>query len=434
MLLPHPVVLRASATIVALFTLVAAARAGGLDPGLCHATTGRASIPSNFGVDACFDGAHLTLRNSITLALDASKSGDVANPSRRESDYGLAADAERLKSNDPTIFLPGDELVFPVGSGAGTVGIRGSSDNGFYAIATTIADFFPGKPNAIVGVFTGFVSEINDDFTQYHTCLAGKNWFAQLGCRALLVRNVTFAAGRGVVSGGAKSALGAILSGYTWSKWVSANVADAGASLHQSGLIRIAAASRSPGGTAPPPSTTTSATPGKPPANSAPARGDHALRTPVDLCAIAAIRRYVASVYQTSEPVACAPETTRVSGETPPTADDNWYFPTIPNSGSPDTGDGRISVEIFNDHTQYTSHFWQDQLADQASQPQRVRSAGGLNGVRASWAFGYILTTPYGATQDLQVFVFADLDGQTLPNAEDVAKTVATLVETAAFQ
>ncbi|MGO9955395.1 MAG: hypothetical protein ACLP50_05355, partial [Solirubrobacteraceae bacterium] len=128
-------------------------------------------------------------------------------------------------------------------SGAGTVGIRGSSDNGFYAIATTIADFFPGKPNAIVGAFTAFVSEINDDFTQYHTCLAGKNWFAQLGCRVLLVRDVTFAAGRGIVSGGAKAALGAILSGYTWSKWVSANVSDAAASFHETGLVRIAAAS-----------------------------------------------------------------------------------------------------------------------------------------------------------------------------------------------
>ena len=54
------------------------------------------------------------------------------------------------------------------------VGIRGSSDNGFYAIATTIASFFPGKPNAIVGAFTAFVAEINNDFNQYHACLAAK--------------------------------------------------------------------------------------------------------------------------------------------------------------------------------------------------------------------------------------------------------------------
>jgi hypothetical protein len=242
MLVPHRLTHTALAAVALALALSVTARAGGLDPGLCRSVSARADIPSNFGVDACFDGSELTLRNSITLVLDASKTGDVGNPTRRESDYGLAADAERLKSTDPDVFLPGDELIYPVGPAAGTVGIRSSTDNGFYAIATTIADFFPGKPNAIVGAFTAFVSEIDDDFTQYHACLVGKNWFAQLGCRALLVRNVTFAAGRGGVSGGAKAALATILSAATWSKWVSANTSDLAASLHESGLIRIAPA------------------------------------------------------------------------------------------------------------------------------------------------------------------------------------------------
>jgi hypothetical protein len=242
MLVPTRLARTAVTAVAVSLALSATVHAGGLDPGLCHSESGRANIPSNFGVDSCFDGSKLTLRNSITLVLNASKTGDVGDPTRHESDYGLAADAERLKSSDPDVFLPGDELVYPVGAGAGTVGIRGSSDNGFYAIATTVAAFFPGKPNAIVGAFTAFVSEIDQDFTQYHMCLVGKNWFAQLGCRALLTRNVTFAAGRGVVSGGAKAALATILSAATWSKWVSATTSDAAASLHQSGLIRIAPA------------------------------------------------------------------------------------------------------------------------------------------------------------------------------------------------
>jgi hypothetical protein len=246
MLVPRRLARTAAAVVALALALSVTARAGGLDPGLCHSVSARADIPSNFGVDACFDGSKLTLRNSITLVLNASKTGDVGNPTRRESDYGLAADAERLKSSDPDVFLPGDELIYPVGAAAGTVGIRSSTDNGFYAIATTIADFFPGKPNAIVGAFTAFVSEIDDDFTQYQTCLVGKNWFAQLGCRALLIRNVTFAAGRGVLSGGAKAALAAILSAGTWSKWVSADTSDVAASLHESGLIRIAAAATPP--------------------------------------------------------------------------------------------------------------------------------------------------------------------------------------------
>lgn len=216
----------------------------GVNPGLCRSTPMRASIPSNFGVDACFDGSALTLRDSTTLVIEVSKSGDVGNPSRTESDYGLAADAERLKSSDPNIFLPGDQLRFPVGAGSGSVSIRSSSDNGFYAIATTIAAFLPGKPNQVVGAFTALVSELDDDFTQYRTCLVGKNWLGQLGCQALLERNVTFAIGRAGISGFGKDVIGAVLSPATWAKWVSANVSDAAASLHDSGLIRISAAPR----------------------------------------------------------------------------------------------------------------------------------------------------------------------------------------------
>jgi len=176
----------------------------GLDPGLCHSTTARADIPSNFGVDACFDGTKLTLRNSTTLVLNASRTGDVGNPTRHEGDYGLAADAERRHASDPDVFLPGDELIFRVGSGAGTVSIRSSHDNGYYAIATTIADFFPLKSTAIVNAFSGLVAELNDDFAQYHSCMAKNDWLGQIGCHALLVRNVTFAAGRAAISGTAK--------------------------------------------------------------------------------------------------------------------------------------------------------------------------------------------------------------------------------------
>jgi len=190
-------------TSVGLGAMFANAQAG-LDPGLCHSTTARADIPSNFGVDACFDGTKLTLRNSTTLVLNASRTGDVGNPTRHEGDYGLAADAERRHASDPDVFLPGDELIFRVGSGAGTVSIRSSHDNGYYAIATTIADFFPLKSTAIVNAFSGLVAELNDDFAQYHSCMAKNDWLGQIGCHALLVRNVTFAAGRAAISGTAK--------------------------------------------------------------------------------------------------------------------------------------------------------------------------------------------------------------------------------------
>jgi hypothetical protein len=224
------------------FSLLAATANAGPDAGLCHMVHGRAAIPGNFGTDACFDGSHLVLRNQLALVLSASKSGDVGNPKRQEGDLGLAADAERLHSHDPGILLPGDKLTYPVGSGAGTVKIRGSQDNGFYAIATTIADFFPGKPAAWVNAFTGLVAELNDDYAKYQKCIVGKNWIGQLGCDAIRTRDVNFAVARAGVTGFSRPLIQAILAPVTWGKWFDATVRDSKASLSQSGLIRISAA------------------------------------------------------------------------------------------------------------------------------------------------------------------------------------------------
>jgi hypothetical protein len=150
--------------------------------------------------------------------------------------------AERLHSHDPGIFLPGDKLTYPVGSGAGSVEIRGSQDNGFYAIATTIADFFPGKPAGWVNAFTGLVDELNDAYANYRRCIAGKNWIGQLGCDALRTRDVNFAVARAGVTGFSDNLIQAILAPATWGKWFDASVRDSKASLSQSGLIRIVAA------------------------------------------------------------------------------------------------------------------------------------------------------------------------------------------------
>jgi hypothetical protein len=226
---------------------VAAGNAGaGVDKGLCHFTQARADIPANFGVDVCFDARNAILRNQLTLVLDASKSGDIGNPSREESDLGLAAAAERVHSHDRDIFLPGDKLTYPVGSGAGTLKVQNSKDNGFYAIATTIAAFFPGKPAAWVNSFTALVAELDADNAHYAKCIAGKNFLGQLGCEAIRARDVTFAAGRAGLSGSGNNLVQAILSPATWTKWVDANVHDLKASLGQSGVIRIAAESRQP--------------------------------------------------------------------------------------------------------------------------------------------------------------------------------------------
>jgi hypothetical protein len=155
----------------------------------------------------------------------------------------------------------------------------------------------------------------------------------------------------------------------------------------------------------------------------------------VDLCSIAGVKALVASAYHVTEgPVACGASKVHVARDTPPLASENWYFPNIPNSGSPETGEGRVIVEIFNDQTQNNAHFWQKQLSFLETHPNTVRAAGRINGVAALWIDDFTLVTPFGAHQDLQVTVYPDLDGQQLPNAEGDAVKVVRLVESSAFR
>jgi hypothetical protein len=219
----------AAITALTLALVPAAASASGLNTGLCQSTPSRVSIPSNFAVDACFDGSHLVIENTTSLVLDADQSGSVGNPKREETDDGLAAVATRAYTNgDPHIFLPGDKLTFPVGSGSGALTLYKASpdDNSFDALATTIAAFIPFKSTGIVSAFTGLVTELNSDFVQYQECMTGKNWLGQAGCKVLLARNVAFAGGRATLSGFGSVAIADVLSAATWSKWFDAQVDD----------------------------------------------------------------------------------------------------------------------------------------------------------------------------------------------------------------
>lgn len=204
--------------------LVPAAASAGPAGGLCRMDTARGEIPASFAVDGCFDGKRLVLRNTLSLALTPLRSGDVSASTTESTDFGLAALATRSVAGDEVIFLPGDKLTFPIGAGVAKVGLKGSKHGGFFALATTLATFFPFKTGAAYESFTTMVTELGDVLEQYRTCLDGKNWLAQLGCRALFVRNVEFALTRAAVSGLAKGALEAVLSGVTFTKWADAQV------------------------------------------------------------------------------------------------------------------------------------------------------------------------------------------------------------------
>lgn len=241
----------ATVLVSSLLLVLAPAASAGPDPYLCNMTVARGAIPSSFAAQACFDGRALTISNDLSIPMSVQVRGDVGNPTRTETDYGIAAEATRAVSTDPRILLPGDTLRFPIGSGAAELRLTAGRYADFYVLASTIADFLPGGASADVQAVTTLVKEINEDFTKYHECedRAGHSFVHKAGCHLVLVRNVNFAIGRAGVSGLASGALGAIVSATTFSKWVSASTGNVKALLH-SGTIRIAAVSST--GSAPP--------------------------------------------------------------------------------------------------------------------------------------------------------------------------------------
>lgn len=201
--------------------------------------TTRGSVPAAFAVDACFDGSDLKMRNQLTLALTPVNTGEIEHFKTSHSDYGLAALATRALGGDEQLFLPGDTVTFRVGVGSASAAVKGSQYGGFYALATTLATFVPGKTAGAVGAFTDMIKELDDVFTKYRNCLDGRNWVSQLKCRAIFVRDVQFAIARAGVKGLAKEALNVILSGVSFTKWADAQVPEVRKVLN-SGRIRLA--------------------------------------------------------------------------------------------------------------------------------------------------------------------------------------------------
>jgi hypothetical protein len=259
----------ATLTTLAVAFGATAADAKGLNTGLCHSAPARVSIPGNFAVDACFDGSHLVLKNTTTLVLDAFPSGSLGTPTVQEGDQSIGASATRAyTAGDSHIFLPGDTLTFPVSSGSGSVQLRIAPgfDNRFYFFATSIDQWMPFKSTAVVDAVTGFVDELNSDFSQYATCMSSNGWLGQIGCKALLARNVTYAAGRFSVKSAiafGPATIGLIVSAATWSKWVYDDVGNLGAVLERENSYLLNVAATSPSS----PTSSTSSSSSPPPAS-----------------------------------------------------------------------------------------------------------------------------------------------------------------------
>jgi hypothetical protein len=252
------------------FTLAAPAPvAAGPAPGLCAGDATRGTVPADFALDACVNGTGVWVRNNLTIPVHLATSGSAGTPAPISLNQTVAAVVTRIKHPEPLQLMPSDLVYIPAGAGNMTVTIASTDAGGLYALALTASTFIPA--GAAVQVYQAgaeFVTEIADVYGQYRDCLVGKNWIGQLGCDALLTRNVTFAIGRGVANGLAKGLLNVFLTTGAFLKWADTQVPDVASIIHGSRTISLSPAL--PPAT-PPPATPPPAKP--PPATPPPAPG-----------------------------------------------------------------------------------------------------------------------------------------------------------------
>ncbi len=198
--------------------------------GLCDEDTQRGSTPSDFALDACFDGETMHIRNQIKFPIAYEGTGDVGVAKRTSTDFGLTAMATRTQ-DEPRRILPGDTVHIPVGAGSARFLLRGSNSTTFYFVAKVIETYFPvptKNAKEFYDAFAGMVSELSAGFDQYRDCLVGASFLDQLGCRATFLGDATFAVSRAgfktisaiELKEIAKKALGAIIGSYELASWV----------------------------------------------------------------------------------------------------------------------------------------------------------------------------------------------------------------------
>jgi hypothetical protein len=138
---------------------------------------------------------------------------------------------------------------------------------------------------------------------------------------------------------------------------------------------------------------------------------------------------YAAYGAEESNEVACEPDPA-VEGDL---AVANWWFPGIAASALNHGGAGRINVTVLTDKTPYVDSFWEQQKEFLSSEPEMVEvSSERPNGHEALWINREEMVTEVGE-DDIQVWVYPDLDNEVLPTAEEYAAKVTEEAEAKAF-
>jgi hypothetical protein len=176
-----------TALALAAAAFAPAAHAGGPDTTLCHMNASRVKIPSNFTVDACFDGTILTLRNRTSATLRVYAVGDIQRGIRNADSPNLASLLTTI-STDTDVLPPSSYLQLWLGSGATDIEMEVDTQANFrYDLSELLIGYIPGAPGAIVGVWTDIASAVEDilaEFAARARCAAGASWLKGIECAA----------------------------------------------------------------------------------------------------------------------------------------------------------------------------------------------------------------------------------------------------------
>jgi uncharacterized membrane protein YgcG len=180
----------AAATLVAM-TFAPAANAGGPDGTLCRQDTSRVHIPSDFTVNACFDGQTLSLRDRTSAVLRVYSAGDVQSSSRFATTPSASTLLTTLITEGDTI-PPDSELQLRIGSGTADVQIEvATKANRSYDLYALLLSYLPGVSS--YEDVAAAEESISADIANAQTCEAHASWLGKIGCAAGLDANLQFA-------------------------------------------------------------------------------------------------------------------------------------------------------------------------------------------------------------------------------------------------
>ena len=192
----------------------------GPDRGLCHMDEGRGQVPAKFPLSACFDGDYLYMVNdlSVPVMVYADGAGAPATSGTR----GAPMPSQILTMaflHEFNLFPPKFQGRFHVGANAAKVRVELASTkiNEVYVVTKAIWSYVPGlsASRAIVDL----VIELVDVGDQYIRCLKRNGFWGDIGCVALVGRNILFALGRASLSG-VKGIAEAVLNLFDSASWL----------------------------------------------------------------------------------------------------------------------------------------------------------------------------------------------------------------------